>query len=81
MGEHDNDYNQLSTIISSILTSALLLKDTRDVLEDICKEETQSVQEKMLKENVEGHVCFTSTELIDKFWGDFPGHLIMGTYV
>ena len=27
------------------------------MLEDICKEDTQSVQEKILKENVEGHVC------------------------
>lgn len=57
------------------------VKDTRDVLEDICKEETQSVQEKMLKENVEGHVCFISTELIYKLWGDFPGHFIVGTCI
>ncbi|XP_022808864.1 uncharacterized protein LOC111345839 [Stylophora pistillata] len=44
------------------------VKDTRDVLEDICKEETQSVQEKMLKENVEGHLRIARGSLHDVFF-------------
>lgn len=41
------------------MRQTFICQDTRDVLEDLSKDGTQTVQEKMLMENVESHVgCF-----------------------
>lgn len=44
------------------------IKDTRDVLEDLSKDGTQTVQEKMLMENVESHLKGARESLHDFFF-------------
>ncbi|KAJ7378290.1 Myosin [Desmophyllum pertusum] len=79
-GEDDKDkFAKVSAHAKGFLTRLLMktdkvqglmqtIKDTKDVLADISSEDTQSVQEKMFKENVEGHLRVARGGLHDVFF-------------